>query len=312
MTPTPTPTPDPRYGVVLHTQDLATQKWFLDDLGVEWYLDGQHSASEITNWAEGHQRPLYVDVTLVGSVYTPSEIQQIATAAPGAVWYVLGEPNRRFTANQMIERLHYYYTEIKAADPTARITSPSLLNFDFICNGCGGYQSGRSWANDYRAAYLNKYGIEPPVDIWAIDLYPLDWINLPTTNASMMMDQVSALRDYLEAIPAQAGKPIWVTELSLHWGWESMEWGVSGCGATPQPSGQYRGDKMLEYMERMFNYLEQNAISENIEKWFFFITYYDVTQCNYEAYAGVSLYTNGAIGASRTTMGDYYRQRVWN
>jgi hypothetical protein len=128
----------------------------------------------------------------------------------------------------------------------------------------------------------------------------------------MMMDQVSALRDYLEAIPAQAGKPIWVTELSLHWGWESMEWGVSGCGATPQPSGQYRGDKMLEYMERMFNYFEQNAISENIEKWFFFITYYDVTQCNYEAYAGVSLYTNGAIGASRTTMGDYYRQRVWN
>jgi S1-C subfamily serine protease len=314
VTPTPisTPTPDPRYGVIVHTKDLAIQKWLLDDLGVEWYIDGQHSASEIANWAQGHKRVFYVDVPVVGDLYTPAEIQQITVAAPGAVWYVSGEPNRRFTANQLIERLHYYYTEIKAADPTARITSPSLLNFDFICNGCGGYQSGRSWSNDYRAAYQNKYGMEPPVDIWAIDLYPLDWINLPTTNAWVMMDQVSALRGYLDAIPAHSGKPIWITELGVHWGWDSMEWGVAGCGDTPQPSGQYRGDKVLEYMERMFDYLDQNAVSQNIEKWFFFITYYDVTQCNYEAYAGISLYTDSGIGSSRTAMGDYFRQRVHN
>ena len=126
-----------------------------------------------------------------------------------------------------------------------------------------------------------------------------------------MMDQVDALRTYLDSIPGQAGKPIWINELSLHWGLDEMHWGVTGCGSTPQPSGQYRGDKMLEYMERMFDYFEQNSVAKNIEKWFFFITYYDVAQCNHEAYAGISLYTSGSTGASRSAMGDYFRQRVW-
>jgi hypothetical protein len=72
----------------------------------------------------------------------------------------------------VIESLHDVYGWIKAADPTAKITSPSVLNFDFTCMCCGsGIPTGRSWAEEYRTEYLVRYGEEPPVDIWAIDIF---------------------------------------------------------------------------------------------------------------------------------------------
>ena len=170
---------------------------------------------------DGHEKLLYIG-SLPGP--TPQQIQDLAQQAPGSVWYIVGEPNRRagYGATEVVQQLHDLYTAIKTADPTAKITSPLILNWDYTCIGCGGFQSGHDWVQEFRTAYLNVYGTEPPVDIWAIDVFPIDWSNLPTVNHQTPIDQITGLRGYLNSIPEQQSKPIWITELGLHWGWDKM------------------------------------------------------------------------------------------
>ena len=243
-----------------------------------------------------------------------TEIQQIAQAAPGSVWYVGGEPNvissvgsAEMTA--IIEKLHYYYTEIRAADPTARITSPSLLNWEFVCNNtCAGYARGKDWAVEFRLQYLSRYGAEPPVDIWAIDVYPLDWAHLPTTNSAIPLSQITGLREYLNSVPALASKPIWVTELSLHWGWDAHAENVPGC-TTWAPAGTYRTAEVISYLETVYSWLETFSDTMKVEKWFTFITYVDIWHCRSDGFAGLSLFDGPSPGASLTAVGQFYKLR---
>ena len=245
--------------------------------------------------------------------------------APGATWYIVGEPNRRagYGASDIVSQLHDLYTAIKEADPTAKITSPSILNWDFTCLGCvslipcweGGYQSGRLWVEQFRSEYLSRYGTEPPVDIWAIDVYPLDWCNRPTVNAQIAIDQIAAMRAYLDDIPEQRNKPIWITEFALHWGWDDWQWGVPGCNTPdgrplPSPAGTYQTEQVIQYLRTVFDWLEANAHDMDIERWFTFISYQDITKCNNGAYAGLSLFDGPDPGASLTEVGVFFRNRV--
>ena len=304
--------PDPRYAVIGHTQELTTLKWFLDDLGTQWYLDGQHSPEEIVLKIPGHSRLFYVDVTVLTPIWTAQQIAMVTLDSPGAVWYISGEPNRRFSPDQIIEKLHSLYTLIKSADPSARIMSPSMLNFDFTCNGCGGYTSGRDWLEHFLQLYQEKYQKLPPIDVWALDLYPLDWVNLPTTNAELMTEQVTNLRQYLNTFEEFYQAPIWITELGLHWGWADIDWSTPECNGQPSPKGEYEQDKVLLYFEQIFDFLENNADAYSIEKWFIFITYYDISTCNYEAYNGASLYESGDIGSPLTKVGKLVKNRIYH
>jgi len=302
--------PDQRYAVIGHTQHLKTLQWFLDDLGTQWYLDGQHSPEEIVLKIPGHNRLFYVDVTAITPVWTPRQIAMVVLDSPGAVWYISGEPNRRFRPDEILEKLHSLYVMIKAADPSAKITSPSMLNFDFTCNGCGGYTSGRDWLTTFINLYQQEYGVMPPIDIWALDLYPLDWVTLPTTNAALMIEQITALRGYLDTFEEFSKDPIWITELGLHWGWDDIDWSIAECDGLPHPKGQYQEDAVVSYWEQLFDFLDNNATQYQIEKWFVFITYYDIGTCNYESYNGASLYSSGEINAALTTTGQYIKNRI--
>lgn len=134
--------------------------------GVTDYIDYSTNLSDVP---AGTRKILYLSSVI------PVPTQQIQTAAalaPGSVWYVLGEPNSHNTAvEDVIVGLHDTYEAIRQADPSALITSPSILNFGFTCTNCGGYQAGGSWINSFRAQYFDIYGEEPPIDIWAIDLF---------------------------------------------------------------------------------------------------------------------------------------------
>ena len=169
--------------------------------------------------------------------------------------------------------------------------------------------------DEFRAAYVAQYGMEPPVDIWAIDVYPLDWWNLPTVNSQLVIDQVNGLRQYLDAIPAQQGKPIWITELGLHWGWDRMlfpgnEGYDSSCGGLPQPAGTYKTQEVIGYLDAVFDWLDANAASKNIEKWFLLSTYDNINRCNSSAYAGLTLFDAPGVGANLTPVGQFFRDRV--
>ena len=308
-TPTPEPIPDERYAVIVHTTDPSEQGWFLNELKIKWFLDFTHDASSIP---AGHSKLLYV-----GSVPGPSlqEIQDVVSDAPGSVWYVSGEPNRRFSVTEVVDGLHDLYEAIKEADPTAKITSPAVLNWDFTCNGCAGYQSGHSWIDEFRAEYLTRYGEEPPVDIWAIDAYPLDWWNLPTVDADIPIDQIAGLRQYLDGIAAHRDKPIWVTEFSLHWGYDCPDHG--GCFVvtedgkfSPHPDAEYQQDAVIGYLDTVYDWLEQNASAMNIEMWFTFPTFRNLMAPNPEAFAGFTIFDSPSPGAGLTPVGEFFRSRA--
>jgi hypothetical protein len=302
---TPIQEPDDRHGVIVHTGDPVVQQWFLDFLGTEWFLDWSDRVDIIPS---GHQKVIYIiDLQRL----TLSEIQAKAQQAPGSVWYIVAEPNRRagYGASDIVGQLHDLYISIKQADSTAKITSPAVLNWDFTCVGCGGYQSGHSWVDDFRSEYLARYQEEPPVDIWAIDIYPIDWHNLPTVNPQIPIDQIIEMRKYLDNIPSQQGKPIWITEFGLHWGWDGMDFDVEGCNS-PTPAGEYQTELVIEYLRTVFDWLETNSDSQNIERWFTVITYHDITTCNSAAYAGLTLFDGPDIGAGLTPVGQFFMNRV--
>ena len=298
------------YGVILHTLDPAEQQWFMDIVGTNWFLDWTSTVEDLPN---GHEKPISI-MSLPGP--STQRIQELAALAPGSIWYIVGEPNRRagYGAGDIVTQLHDLYSDIKTADPTAKITSPSILNWEFTCKGCAGYPYGSLWLDEFRTAYLTQYGEEPPIDIWAIDVYHLDWTNLPTVDHQLVIDQISGLRQYLDAAGHQ-GDPIWITELGLHWGWDGMLFSIdeeydSSCDPYPQPTGTYQTDQVIGYLDEVFDWLDANAASQNIEKWFLLSTYYDINTCNSGSYAGLTLFDGPVVGASLTEVGQFFRDRV--
>ena len=146
----------------------------------------------------------------------------------GTVWYVGGEANVPTQGNTTGAEYAAYFRDaaatIRAVDPTARIMAASVLNFVDTCGGCAGYTPGKDWVEEFRTTHLTLFGEEPAVDIWALDSYLLDWNNLPMIDPAFLPRQVTALREYLDAVPGQAGKPSWVTEFGVVWAYESLRW----------------------------------------------------------------------------------------
>jgi len=296
---------------MIHTRDPEEQRWFLDRLGTHWFLDQTLGTAPPPS---GYEKPLYI-----GNLPGPSaaEIGELARQYPGAVWYILGEPNRRYEdgyvdASSVVEQLHDLYAAIRAADPTARIASPSVLNWEFTCYWCPGYRLGRDWVDEFRFAWRARYGTEPPIDIWSIDVYPLDWRywEFPMTDWRISIEQLAEMQDYLDAIPEHRDKPMWVMELGLHWGWDAWDWEVEGC-VTPAPSGTYQTAQVIEYLRRVYDWLEANSGPGGFERWVTFVTWRDISRCSNDAYAGLSLFDGPAPGAALTEVGEYFRDRVY-
>ena len=244
--------PDSRYGAVFHTTNASTQRWLLGQLGIEWFTDG---TEDIRFIPAGHNK-----LILISSLPGPDadKLRQMARNAPGAVWAIVNEPNRRgddYAADAIVEELDELYSAIRTADPTARITSPPVLNWRFTCEGCPGYMRGITWIEEFRDAFLTNLGKEPPVDIWAINVYPLDWVNLPTVNPQIPIDQVSGLAEYLQATYPGEAKPIWIPELSLHWGWDDILFRQTGClGRSPSPAGTYQTAQVIDYLDSVYDW----------------------------------------------------------
>ena len=50
--------------------------------------------------------------------------------------------------------------------------------------GCrGDFPSGLEWSTSFVEAYRARFQAEPPIDIWAVHAYDLDWETLPQGNA---------------------------------------------------------------------------------------------------------------------------------
>lgn len=120
----------------------------------------------------GAERIIFI--SSVSSIPT-KQISDAVALGTGNTWLVLGEPNAHgVEVANVIVGLHDTYEAIRSADPNAKIISPSVLNFDYLCDGrCAGYVSGRTWAEELIAQYKDLYGSGPPIDYWAMDSYPI-------------------------------------------------------------------------------------------------------------------------------------------
>jgi hypothetical protein len=211
-----------------------------------------------------------------------------------------------------IPAFDYYVSEIRAADPTARITAPAILNWDFTCRGCAGYTSGHDWLAEFVQTYRNTHsGAAPPVDIWAIDAYPLTWDAVPMIEWDIVTNQISGLRAWLNAnVPEQTSRPVWVMEIASHFaysGWR-LEGGKVALAEGLDFDADYQWTAMSNYMTGLLDWLKANASTLNIERWFFFAAYVDIKkQISVDGYAGIYFFQSGAPDAPLNQLGQLYR-----
>ena len=306
--PTPSGTPDPRYGVIVTSDDARA----LNELRVTEYIDYTVTTDDIP---AGKRKVFYVRSV---SPVPVLQIQEAAAAAPGSVWYVLGEPNAHgLTVEDVIVGLHDTYAIIKQTDPTALITSPSILNFSFSCTNCAGYPTGGSWIHQFRREYVEIYSEDPPIDIWAIDVFPIVWPGngvsvddaFPTVRDDIVIDQIEEYRDWLDLFPASRDKPIWITEFGLHWGYNDWEPNAPDC-TTPAPKGPYQTEAVKDYLRTVYSWLEDNSDSMNIQRWFTFTTYRDLSECQSDSANGLSLFDSPGPNGNLTEMGLFFRDWI--
>ncbi|MBM3957275.1 MAG: hypothetical protein FJ313_04400, partial [Gemmatimonadetes bacterium] len=331
-TPTPTPVPDSRFGIILHTDDRAAAEYFLDQLGVSWYVNYTSRTDTIP---AGKNKVLFVPIGPRVGLMSPENIAATVAAVPAGYWYIGGEPNvpaqGNTTPSAYADVFHYYWTEIRAVDPAATLLSASVLNWQDTCvptESCTWTNTGRDWAMEFREAYIAKYGVEPPVDVWAIDTYPLTWWTVPMTNADIVKAQIVGMRSWLDSVPAQAGKPIWVTEVASHWGYAGwcldtegayapVDWIIptssatlSNCnaeGVVIAGKSDYQWGAMAGYVDALASWFDQQGPSLNVQKWFFYKTYEDITGRAQFGYAGLSFFDGSQVGAGLTPAGELYR-----
>ena len=265
------PVTNPRYGVV-YTRALPPEQIqrFQHEFGAAAWLDMNASPSAIPGKVP--LLPLDPAHRYAGEQLAALVLQH----ATGTVWYVGGEANVPTQGNTSGAEYAAYFHEtaatIRAVDPTARIMAASVLNFVDTCGGCAGYTPGKAWVEEFRTTYLALYGVEPAVDIWALDSYLLDWNNLPMIDPAFLPRQVTAFREYLDLIPEQAGKPIWVTEFGVVWAYEAMRWVELDGVVNILPARAFRSDLLQAWLGETIAWLETTGVGMGVERWFLFGT----------------------------------------
>jgi Glycosyl hydrolase catalytic core len=280
-------------------------------LGTRWFIDPGDTSRNLAIppgavWVQ--------TVDFHGGNPPPAGLADRVAAHPGSYWLMGSEPNVRMgpseqTGEQYARSLHDFAAIIKAADQSARLVGPNTVNFDFTCIDCPGYTSGHDWTDSFLAAYARLYGALPPLDIWSLHTYPLDFDAYPQVNAQIVEDQLTGLRAYLDAVPGLTATPIWDTELGTHWGYDGLVWRDDGTGTIKAyPVGSYRTDLVASYLQNLVGWLMQNSSQLGIQRWFLYTSYQADPEGWETVYAGIDLMTGYDGGASLTPLGQVYRQ----
>jgi hypothetical protein len=276
-------------------------------LGLKWFTQCCDADRDVP---DGTESPRFLPIDPVLDVDT---LRYLAGKYPGSYWLIGNEPNvvesspagfGNASPDTYAAAINFYARELKGADPSAMLVGPSVLNWDFTCNGCPGYPQGKDWTVRMRDAYVRRYGAEPPLDVWALHTYELDWVNLPNGNAQRHIDQILGLRSWLDSIPGLSGAPIWISEMGLHWAYAGIEFKDSVI----YPVGDYDWDHVEDFMRSLFGWLNDNADQYNIQKWFLFTAYAGSAESYESVYGGIQLMDGPEADATINRLGKLYRQ----
>ena len=309
---TPPVPPHARRGLVVsQAQDDAAIAHALAQTGsTAWYRYGDVSAS-------GPARR--VQLLLSGSrMLAPSEdarIQRVAGERPGSYWIIGNEPNvphqdwiGERTADVGANAAEYarsyrrYRDVVRAADPTARFVIGNTLNLDANCGGCeGGYVSGR----EFLTRFVQAYGAEIPADtVWGIHTYRIDWEKVPMVETAEPIRELEAFRGFVDGLPGQAGKPIWLTEFGVVWGYPTTA-DCNNNGKLDDCGQPFQIDAVDRYVATMARWLEANGERLRIERWFLFANH-GMQEPYADVFGGISLLDAPSATARLTRLGRTY------
>ena len=301
---------DERYGVIaLHQHADRGVRNVLSRTGARSYLD---YSADVSGAPPGAEK---VAVVRPGNEPSVAELRARATRHPGAAWVIGNEPNTGLQDNLSPQAYAAFFdrvvTAIRAGDPTARIVAPNTLNFDFRCRGCAGNDlTGREWIDGFRAAYRELRGVEPPIDIWGIHAYEIDWLDPPMTDVSAMQAQLEGLRTYLDAIPEQRGRPIWLTEFAIIWGFDDWRFTEGPDGEVlVAPAGRFRADLIEQFLVESLDWLEARGRQLGVERWFVFADH-GIPDPIFTTFAGISLMEAPDARSDLTRLGRVFRRRA--
>ena len=304
------PAGDESYGViVLHQHRDGGVRNALARTGAGSYLDYRADPEGAPPGAEK------TAVVRPGNEPPAAELRARAARHPGAAWAIGNEPNTGLQDNLSPRAYAAFFdrvvTAIRAGDPTARIVAPNTLNFDFRCRGCAGDDlTGREWIDGFRAAYRELRGGEPPIDIWGIHAYEIDWIDPPMTDVSVMQAQLEGLRAYLDAIPEQRGRPIWLTEFAIIWGYDDWRLTEGPDGELlVAPAGRFRADLIEGFLGEALDWLETRGRRLGVERWFVFADH-GIPDPIFTTFAGISLLEAPDARSDLTRLGRVFRRRA--
>lgn len=239
-----------------------------------------------------------------------AEARALVSKHRGSYWLVGNEPNvpdmtyGGTDPDTYARSLNFYHRVLRDEDPTAKLVGPNVLNWRDTCNGCPGFPAGMGWTLRMRATYLKLFQAEPPLDVWSLHTYELDWHKLPMGNAAKHIAQIQGMRDWLDSIPALSGAPMWLTEIGIHWGYPGMEF----RGDLAYPTGQFDTAHVERWMRELFGWLNDNADQLNIERWFLFPLSTTIFEAYQSQWAGVTLMDGPQTNAPITYLGRVYQE----
>lgn len=274
-------------------------------LGLDWYIPNAFAEDE-----DAPPGTHAVRFFPINPVMDPDAVSDRVNRYPGSYWLIGNEPNVPDMTYGGVDpdiyagALNYYANVIKAADPTAKLVGPNVLNWSFVCDGCSGYPQGQAWTEAMRSTYLDRYGAQPPLDVWSLHTYELDWNHFPNGNAQRDIDQITGFRTWLDATPELAGAEIWVTEMGIHWGYQGLEW----KGDVAYPLGSFDYAHVEAYMQQLFGWLNDNAGALNVQKWFLFPIFSDHPEPYQSKWTGITLMDGPEADAPINRLGRLYQQ----
>ncbi|MDE2767220.1 MAG: glycosyl hydrolase [Chloroflexota bacterium] len=301
---------DLRYAVIiLRGHDSGRVRNVLARTGAHSYLDYTTSLDDSPPGTEK------MAVVRPSSEPAAAELRAKAARHPGTAWAIGNEPNTSLQDDLSPQAYAAFFdrvvTAIREGDPSARIVAPNTLNFDFRCRGCAGDDlTGREWIDGFRAAYRELRGGEPPIDIWGIHAYEIDWIDPPMTDASVLQAQLEDLRAYLNKIPAHRGSPIWLTEFAIIWGYDDWRFSEGPDGELlVAPAGRFRSDLIEAFLAEALDWLELHGPQLGVARWFVFADH-GVPDPIFTTFAGISLLESPNARSDLTRLGRILRRRA--
>lgn len=240
---------------------------------------------------------------------TPAALAARAQRHSGAWWLMGNEPNVPTQDNLGPVAYATWYREstsaIRAVDPRARFIAPNGLNWDATCTACLGYVNSHDWSDQFLDTYIASYGEVPPIDVWGMHVYDLDWTNVPLVNATRGMAQIEGGRAWLESRPEMAGKPIWLTEFGVIFGFESFELRDVNGQQMALPIGDRQQAAIDIYINDTMTWLTTRGIELGVQRWYLFSAL-PMTEPYLTAYGGSSLLLGPSAGLTLSEEGRVY------